>query len=953
MHKEKTVYDNHQGVMKAFLPLRIWALAFGCVIGWGSFVMPGTTFLPDAGPLGTVIGVVIAAAFMLIVCVNYGYLGRRIPGEGGTYVYTKSLLGIDHAFFAIWALALAYISLLWANATAFVLIGRYLLGDVFQWGFHYTVAGYDVYFGEVLFTIGILVVFGLISAYAKKLATVLRTVLALGLFALVAALFAGIFAGGHGAGTFTPAFSSGEPVPMQILNIAILAPWMFVGFETVSHEPFNRGSNRRKVFVCAMAAIITGAMVYLMLTLIGASGAPSGFVSWQDYVAGLGQMRGLSGMPVLFNVHRALGETGIRLVGLAGLCALSTSVLGFYQASARVLVTMADDGLLPAKIGETAPDGTPRYAIFALMFISLPIPFLGRTAVGWNADVSTLSVAIVYAYISLCVYLTAKKEKDRFGLGMGAFGFVCAVLVLLFLLVPNVVNQNALTTESYFLLAGWSLIGIIYYWIIFKMDKAHRFGQSTIMWIMMLFLLFFSLIVWASLDTAARLNEGKAAVLAALSQHTIILLAVMIVALVVLLNLFTTLLSRGRESEARMGRAELAKDRAEESNQAKTTFLFNMSHDIRTPMNAIIGYTTIAGREGTTIEEMRGYLKKIDASSHHLLALINDLLDMSRIESGKMELEPVPTDLIKTFDDVRDMFATQMAEKRIDFTVDTGGITESRVLCDENRLNRVLMNLVSNAYKFTPEGGSISVTAREINADTNREISQYQFRVKDSGIGMSPEFAERVFEAFERERNSTVSGIQGTGLGMAITKSIVDLMGGVIEVETAPGVGTEFIINVAFDLPELSAPDVRDDTESEAPAAMDFTGVKLLLVEDNFVNREIATLILQESGFVLDTAENGKEAVDKVTASAPGDYDAILMDIQMPVMDGYEAARAIRGLEDPALANIPIIAMTANAFSEDKKAAEAAGMNGHIAKPIDVPSMMATLAEALKGRADE
>ena len=953
MHKEKTVYDNHQGVMKAFLPLRIWALAFGCVIGWGSFVMPGTTFLPDAGPLGTVIGVVIAAAFMLIVCVNYGYLGRRIPGEGGTYVYTKSLLGIDHAFFAIWALALAYISLLWANATAFVLIGRYLLGDVFQWGFHYTVAGYDVYFGEVLFTIGILVVFGLISAYAKKLATVLRTVLALGLFALVAALFAGIFAGGHGAGTFTPAFSSGEPVPMQILNIAILAPWMFVGFETVSHEPFNRGSNRKKVLICAMAAIITGAMVYLMLTLIGASGAPSGFAGWQDYVAGLGQMRGLSGMPVLFNVHRALGETGIRLVGLAVLCALSTSVLGFYQASARVLVTMADDGLLPAKIGETAPDGTPRYAIFALMFISLPIPFLGRTAVGWNADVSTLSVAIVYAYISLCVYLTAKKEKDRFGLGMGAFGFVCAVLVLLFLLVPNVVNQNALTTESYFLLAGWSLIGIIYYWIIFKMDKAHRFGQSTIMWIMMLFLLFFSLIVWASLDTAARLNEGKAAVLAALSQHTIILLAVMIVALVVLLNLFTTLLSRGRESEARMGRAELAKDRAEESNQAKTTFLFNMSHDIRTPMNAIIGYTTIAGREGTTIEEMRGYLKKIDASSHHLLALINDLLDMSRIESGKMELEPVPTDLIKTFDDVRDMFATQMAEKRIDFTVDTGGITESRVLCDENRLNRVLMNLVSNAYKFTPEGGTISVTAREINADTNREISQYQFRVKDSGIGMSPEFAERVFEAFERERNSTVDGIQGTGLGMAITKSIVDLMGGVIEVETAPGVGTEFIINVAFDLPELSAPDVRDDTESEAPAAMDFTGVKLLLVEDNFVNREIATLILQESGFVLDTAENGKEAVDKVTASAPGDYDAILMDIQMPVMDGYEAARAIRGLEDPALADIPIIAMTANAFSEDKKAAEAAGMNGHIAKPIDVPSMMATLAEALKGRADE
>ena len=392
-----------------------------------------------------------------------------------------------------------------------------------------------------------------------------------------------------------------------------------------------------------------------------------------------------------------------------------------------------------------------------------------------------------------------------------------------------------------------------------------------------------------------------------------------------------------------------AKERAEASSNAKTTFLFNMSHDIRTPMNAIIGYTSLAKREGNSAEEMREYLAKIESSSQHLLALINDVLEMSRIESGKMELELVEVDLKKALAEVRDMFAAQMREKRIDFTADASQVRDRRVFCDKNRLNRVLLNLLSNAYKFTPEGGSVTVVLSQTDRAPDG-YGAYELRVKDNGIGMTEEFAAKVFEAFERERTSTVSGIQGTGLGMAITKSIIDLMGGTIEVTTAPGAGTEFVVRVKLALAAggNASGEAGEEAAKAGSAALDFSKMRLLLVEDNEINREIATMILTEVGFTLETAVNGREAVEKVAASRSGHFDAVLMDVQMPVMDGYEATRAIRGLSDPALANIPIIAMTANAFAEDIQAARGAGMNAHIAKPLDIAKMMKTLAEILE-----
>ncbi len=389
-----------------------------------------------------------------------------------------------------------------------------------------------------------------------------------------------------------------------------------------------------------------------------------------------------------------------------------------------------------------------------------------------------------------------------------------------------------------------------------------------------------------------------------------------------------------------------AKINAERSSKAKTTFLFNMSHDIRTPMNAIIGYIELAKREKKIQPVIKDFLSKIEASSRQLLSLINDILEMSRIETGKVELEEKPENICKIFSEVRDMFETQMKIKNINFVVDTSGVKNKSVICDEKRINRILLNLLSNAYKFTPDGGSVSAVLTQNESD-DKDFGNYEIRVKDTGIGMTEEFSKKVFEAFERERTSTVSGIQGTGLGMAITKNFVDLMKGNIEVNSAPGKGTEFVINLKFKLSDEIFPEIEEEKISAENNA-NFRQKRLLLVDDIEVNREIAKMLLETSGFIIETAVNGKEAVEKVSGSSPGYFDAVLMDIQMPVMDGYEATRKIRALENPELAKIPILAMTANAFSDDVKAAADAGMNGHIAKPIDVPKMMTVLNEILK-----
>ena len=387
---------------------------------------------------------------------------------------------------------------------------------------------------------------------------------------------------------------------------------------------------------------------------------------------------------------------------------------------------------------------------------------------------------------------------------------------------------------------------------------------------------------------------------------------------------------------------QLAVQRETKANLAKREFLFNMSHDIRTPMNAIIGFTALAQTHIDDRGQVEDYLKKISVSSQHLLSLINDVLDMSRIESGKVTLEAKPVHLPELVHELRDIIQAVVSKKDLSLTLDTVGVENEDVIADPLRLEQILINVLANAVKFTPDGGQISLWI--VQKDTAPAgYADFEFHIKDNGIGMSEEFQKHIFEQFARERTSTVSKIQGTGLGMAITKSLVDMMGGRITVKSEQGKGSEFTISLRFPIGEAKTEQTPPAAKASASA-----GKKLLVVEDNELNLEIASTLLKEAGFEVDTAENGKIAVEKVEAASADRYDLILMDIQMPEMDGYEATRRIRALPDTKKAALPIVAMTANAFEDDRKNALRAGMNGHIAKPLDIPKLFQVLSELLK-----
>ncbi len=520
---------------------------------------------------------------------------------------------------------------------------------------------------------------------------------------------------------------------------------------------------------------------------------------------------------------------------------------------------------------------------------------------------------------------------------------------------------------------------------------------------------------------------------------------------------------------------ETALLRAESANSAKTTFLNNMSHDIRTPMNAIIGFTTLAASHVDNKDKVKEYLSKISTSSEHLLSLINDILDMSRIESGKVKINENPLHLPDLLHDIRTIVQPNIVSRQLDFLIDTVDVRDEDIIADKLRLTQILLNILSNGIKFNKIGGTIGIRVRQLKS-APKGYGRYQFIIRDTGIGMKPEFQEHIFESFTREESSTVSGIQGTGLGMAITKNIVDMMGGTITVKSEEGKGSEFVVDLTFKLSEktktyekidhlqglkvlvadddvdtclsvsgmlteigmrpewtvsgkeavirakhsmemgdefyayiidwlmpdmngietvrrirrvigdnrpiiiLTAYDWADVEEeareagvtafcekplfmsqlrellinpvpkAEAPKEKkdDYSGKKILLVEDNELNQEIAQTILEDVGFSVETANDGAAAVRKMEQAVPGQYDMILMDIQMPIMNGYEAAKRIRVLKDPILASIPIVAMTANAFEEDREKSFEAGMDGHLTKPVSMESLMDMIHKVIK-----
>ena len=1100
---------NHEDrrVCTYLTPLGAWALAFGCAVGWGAFVMPGNTFLPIAGPVGTALGLGLGAAVMLLLAANYHYLMNRFPGCGGAYTFTKRSFGYDHGFVSAWFLIITYVAIIWANATALPLIVRTLMGSAFQFGFHYVIAGYHVYMGEILLAAGALLIAALLCLQ-KKLSEKTQIIMAILLFGGVVVCFAAARAGAQGT-AFEPAFAPSHSRFGGVFTIFALTPWAFVGFESISHSSEEVSFPLRRSFGILSVAVVTAGLAYILLSLLAVTALPEGCASWLDYVDSLGERSGLASQPTFYAAHRALGNGGTLILGTAALCGIFTGLIGNYIALSRLLKSISDDGMLPGWVGECDENCVPRRAILSILAVSVVLPFFGRTAISWIVDVTTVGATIAYAYASAAAWKNAREEKNRLFTATGIAGFIVSLLFAAEFLIPNLTDVKTLSMESYFILAAWGILGLVFFRWVFRRDKERRFGRSVIVWVVLLALIIYASSVWTAEATDAAIDQSVAPIQnyytekfteagmsaaddpgaeymrdvleQAKAAHTVsdtVHMVLIIFALIILFDIYHQIQKREKQ-------IEVEKVLAEEASRAKTSFLSNMSHEIRTPMNAIIGLDNIALRNPNLQPQTREQLEKIGASAKHLLGLINDILDMSRIESGRMVLKNEEFSFREFLDQINIIINGQCQDKGLHYECQIVGRVGDYYFGDDMKLKQVLINILGNSVKFTDAPGDVTLTveqlAREADACTMR------FVMRDTGIGMDKAFIPKLFEAFSQEDATSTNRYGGSGLGMAITKNFVEMMNGDIHVESEKGVGSVFTVTVTLkasdrrvqvaqgiSLPEnLRALVVDDDeiaceharivlqsigieadstasgreglaalrgahdtgrgydllltdykmpgmngleltrelrsfdegktavivltgynwdiidedarrdgvdgiiakplyadsllqqihnvllhrsgiepaeAEEEPAQESSLAGRRILIVEDVEQNAEILQDLLEIEDVLTEHAENGAVALAMFGKHPAGYYDAILMDMRMPVMDGITATRAIRALERPDAATIPIIAMTANVFDDDVESTRKAGMNAHLGKPVEPERLYETLAGIMPPR---
>jgi len=447
--------------------------------------MPGTTFLPTAGPVGTIIAIFFSAVVILIIAANYHFMINQYPDSGGAFTFTKKIFGYDHAFLRGWFLWIAYVSLIWANATAFVLIIRNAFGNIFQVGFHYTIFNYEIYFGEIIFTLLILGIFTFLSVRNKIFTSRLNIFLAMLFFFGGLIFISSIAFETSGLEILSPAFSDVQSPPIQISKIVALAPWAFMGFEIISHAAGEINFSPQKSFKIMSSAIIAAAIFYSATTILAVSAVPEQFLNWQKYIDNLHKLEGIEALPTFHAANYFFGEGGILLLGLIVLATLSTSMFGYFFVTSRL--TYAFKILNAEKI--------PEKIILFILAISIFIPFIGRTVIGWLTDVTTVGATIAYAYTSAATYISAKKIGSAKYKITGALGVIISVMFILLLLVPNLIlpsfwDSATLNTMSYFILVMWSFLGFACFKKIFSQDKLHRFGKKIIVWIVMLFIIF-------------------------------------------------------------------------------------------------------------------------------------------------------------------------------------------------------------------------------------------------------------------------------------------------------------------------------------------------------------------------------------------------------------------------------------------------------------------------------
>ena len=947
--------------------LGAWALAFGCAVGSDAFVMPWNDFLPKAGPLGTVIGIFIGGLVMTVVAWNFHYMINRQPGPGGTYAYAAEAFGHDHGFLCGVFLAFAYLAIVWLDVTALVVVAHYTLGDTFRFGFRYTIQESNIYLGDILLSVAVIAVASAICC-RRRLSGVVQSVMAVILAAGILLCFGAAAVNHHGGlesmrPFFAPDRGSGL---LQTLNILAIAPWLFVGFEAISNSSSEFRFSVRKSFRVMLAALVTAVIAYTCLTSIPVLTLGEGASGWTGAVADLVHSGNEPDYHAFDAARQFFGKAGIFLIGVTLVGAIFTNLVGNTVAASRLAAAMADDGALPSFLGGRNADGAPRNAVIAIATLATLVVPLGRTVIGVVVDISILGAAVAYAYTSAAALKTARKAGERGTQVTGLLGLLVSIVVIFLFVMPFMTfDATMIATESYLVLIIWCLAALATFITIFHRDSMRRFGRSSVAWISLFVIMMVLSVMWirqttrettekayenivsrhaetcaAASDSArhgqddgdwhAILRKNLSSVNKSVFRSNLVQTGLNLLAIALMFGLYAILRRREREME-------------QEKAKAKSYFFSTVSHDIRTPLNAIVGFSEMLAAGFKTEAERKEAIAAILMSSKTLLGLVNDVLDLSKLESGKMEILPEPTDCPRLMHAMMDAFRVSSGRHDIELRCSVGAMP--LLMLDPQRLRQIVFNLVGNAMKFT-EKGHVELRAT-FSRDKSTDAGEFRLEVEDTGCGINEEDLKHIGSAYVQV-GTNMSRNGGTGLGLAICKQLMAAMGGRLEVESMLGVGSTFSVVIPHVKIAESAPDAQERVppvqgaagESRSSAAEAGTGAqmphRILLVDDSKMNLMVINAILKRLGdFDVAMAKYGKEAIDMLTNPETKPFDLVMTDMWMPNLDGEGLVRAIR--QTPSIATLPVLAVTADVEVRNK-AAEM-GFNGILLKPVTIDTL--------------
>ena len=510
MDKQTPESGKNTGLQPYLSPLAVWALSVGSAIGWGSLVVTSKNYLSQAGPLGSVLGLLIGFVMMVMVASHYHFLANRYPGTGGMYNYVKYIFGYDRAFLVAWFLFLVYIAIFWANATSIPLFVRYFFQGVFRFGYLYTLFGYEVYLGEALLTLAVIALIGLLCMKSKKLTAHSMVALALLFTVGVTVCFIAAMAGHGNTGmTMEPGFIPDQNALKQIIRIAFISPWAFIGFESVSHSAAEYRFKHSNMFRVLLISLVVTTALYIFVILLSVSAYPEGCANWLDYISRLDEFEGIAGLPVFFAANHYLGDVGVYILMASLLALVLTSLIGMLRAVSRLCYAVAQDGILPEKYTKLSDKQIPVNAILLVLFVSIPIPFLGRTSIGWIVDTTIIGVVIIYGFAAAAVFRASKKEKSKKDRVLSGVCLTIMAFFLVYLVFPSFFGNQTIETETYVLMAVWAILGLLFFNRVIRKDHARNFGKAIIVWVALL-----AFIVLMAMTLAERVVEtGEDAVL--------------------------------------------------------------------------------------------------------------------------------------------------------------------------------------------------------------------------------------------------------------------------------------------------------------------------------------------------------------------------------------------------------------------------------------------------------